>query len=175
MTRLVSTSASEAHAVSPPGSARSAARRELLQVKALRRTSMPRGRDKLHRAFTPVVVEALLARMSSGSPATDQFLDLICHDTGVFVLPRADDLPAVGSELAVRVGIPATIELYLVSPPVGVGLGPGCVDRATVPETAVDEDRHLHGSKNQVRLASDPDQRPYVHPEAQTSPMQRRP
>lgn len=94
---------------------------------------------------------------------------------GVFVLPHANHVPAGGLEEAVDPPIPLDIRRELGRPPRPIVRGDGCVLRAAVPETTVDEDSDLRWPENDVGSASQVGQRGLVDSKSKTSSMQRRP
>src|SRR5206468_3166224 len=53
-------------------------------------------------------------------------------------------------------------------PPLGIPDRPGRMQGTSMPETAIDEDRHSLTRKNDIGLASEPGQGPAVYPEAET-------
>ena len=55
-----------------------------------------------------------------------------------FVAPDAEDCPAAGAEGAGDEAVAGAVGCDIISPEGGVGLGPGGVERAAVPEAAVD-------------------------------------
>lgn len=68
----------------------------------------------------------------------------------ILMLPDAQHLPSGCSEPLVGVGISALGPAYLFSPVLGVRLSDVAVPGASVPEAAVEEDRHLWAAKHQV-------------------------
>ena len=61
------------------------------------------------------------------------------------VAPDAEDGPAAGAEVAGDEAVAGAVGGDLISPKGGVGLGRGGVERAAVPEAAIDEDGELAG------------------------------
>lgn len=67
------------------------------------------------------------------------------------MLPDADHSPSGSSEPRVGILVAALVRLDLLTPPVGVGLGPGSMVGAPVPVTAVAEDSDLRPREDDVR------------------------
>lgn len=74
--------------------------------------------------------------------------------SGRLVLPDSHHRPARLGQATVSISIPSTIGLDLVPPEFGVVLGPGPVQRASMPETAVDEDGKALAGEDDVRHPS---------------------
>lgn len=66
------------------------------------------------------------------------------------MFPEAEDAPAVGAEGARDEAVAGLVAGDLGLPELGVLLGLGGVDRATVPETAVHEDGEAELGENEV-------------------------
>ena len=60
-----------------------------------------------------------------------------------FMLPHAEDAPAAGAESAGDEAVAGAVGGNLIAPKGGVGFRPGGVERAAVPEAAVDEESEL--------------------------------
>lgn len=69
------------------------------------------------------------------------------------MLPEAEDAPARAAEGACNAGVAGAIGGNLGGPEGGVIFGLRAVLGATVPETAVDEDREFQGGENEIRFA----------------------
>ena len=66
------------------------------------------------------------------------------------VLPDAEDGPAAGAEGACDEAVAGAVGGDFLSPEGGVGLGPGGMERAAVPEAAVDENGEPACAKDEV-------------------------
>ena len=66
------------------------------------------------------------------------------------VLPDAEDGPVAGSEGASDEAVAGAVGGDLLSPEGGVGFGLGGVERAALPETAVDEDGEFARAEDEV-------------------------
>lgn len=88
----------------------------------------------------------------------DERGDPVGDFAGVFVFPEPDRGPAKCVQSPVRVGVPRTIGLDLLAPEICIALRPGAVLRATVPETAIDEDGYPCTGENDVGGAPQPGQ-----------------
>jgi len=84
------------------------------------------------------------------SPEREFTLHSVSGLNRVFVLPHADDLPALSTEHLVVPSIPLPICQELRPPQSGVRLRQVRVLLAEVPEAAVDEDRHAGPREDQV-------------------------
>jgi len=71
------------------------------------------------------------------------------------MLPNTEDCPSGTNQLEVGISIPVEVPLDLLRPVPAIGsvLTAAVID-APVPETAIDEDRHLHPREDDVSLAS---------------------
>lgn len=70
---------------------------------------------------------------------------------GVLVLPDANDLPAIGSELLISVLVAVLVLSYLRAPETRVELRGAQVIGAAVPEAAVKEDGDLSSCEDEIR------------------------
>lgn len=70
-----------------------------------------------------------------------------------FMLPQTQHAPAAGAELAGDEEVAGLVAGDLGPPEFRVLLGLGGVDRAAVPEAAVDEDGEFAGGENEVGFA----------------------
>ena len=93
---------------------------------------------------------------------------------GILVLPDPDDGPPQSGQAFIRVAVPTHVCLKLGSPPFGVALRPGSVDRAPVPEATI----HKHGDtllrEDHVGRPRGPRQQPTLQSEAQSHAVQGR-
>ena len=71
------------------------------------------------------------------------------------MFPDPNRSPSGGLELAVSVCISLTVPLDLGAPPIGVSPRPGPMVRASVPEAAINKDRHSGFRKNEVSLSAE--------------------
>ncbi len=78
---------------------------------------------------------------------------------GRHVLVDTHDPPARSPQQGIGMSVPRSIGFQFGSPPCGVGLRPGGVPRACVPEATVYEDRDLRSCEQQVGAAPHPGQR----------------
>jgi hypothetical protein len=69
---------------------------------------------------------------------------------GVLVLPHSDDSPAGVGKAPVGVSIALAIPLDLRAPPLGIRRGPRHVQRAAMPEAAIDKDCYPRPAEHQV-------------------------
>ena len=84
----------------------------------------------------------------------DLTADAFGGQEGILVLPHAHDVPSSSSERGVGVSIPCLVREELVPPPLGVTARPGRVQRAHVPEAAVDEDGEARPGEHDVRATA---------------------
>lgn len=89
----------------------------------------------------------------------------------ILVLPGPQDRPARIRELLVSVVVAAPVALDLRSPPVAVVARPVAVQRATVPETAVDKDRDPQPREDQIGSSAHASQGRSVDEVAQSEGM----
>ena len=66
------------------------------------------------------------------------------------MLPEPQHCPALRPQHVISVSITLLIRYYFLAPPICVGLRPGSVLRAAVPETSIDEDRNFGTDKRDV-------------------------
>lgn len=105
----------------------------------------------------------------SRRPQAPLAFDLVRRDAGQFVLPDAENQPAIGHQCLSVATIPGAIGTELRLPPVGVGFRGDSVLGAAVPEASIDEDRYAGPTENHIRP---PRQAAHVHLEAQTAAVQ---
>jgi hypothetical protein len=115
--------------------------------------------------------------MSSGrAPVPNDGLDQICSLCDIHVLPDADHVPTVLHERSIHPTVALGVLGELRHPVVTVALGDLLMDRAAVPEAAVDEHGHLRSREDDVRShtdASTPEQE--ILSEPKPAGMERRP
>ena len=92
----------------------------------------------------------------------------------VLVLPEACDVPSRLLESFIGVPVASLVSLDLCSPVGGVLLWPGPMDRATMPEAAVDEDRHTFPGENDIDLSANTGENASLHAVPESASMQRR-
>lgn len=90
------------------------------------------------------------------------------------MLPNAYHYPSLLPEFHVGVGIPPTVRLDLISPPVCVLFRPRAVLRTAVPEAPVDEDRDSLAGEGDVGATTEVRQG-VVHAKAETAAVKQRP
>jgi hypothetical protein len=104
---------------------------------------------------------------------SDQSRDLIGRVEGILVFPHPHDVPASriqsGIDLVVTLDVPGELR----APVVGVRARNGSMNRAPVPEAAIDEDSNLCPGEHDVRsdwtATESPDR--VVLPEAEAHPV----
>jgi len=107
-------------------------------------------------------------------PGSNRPIDRPGSRRALVVLPESKHPPALGAQRDVRVAVSANIGLDLLSPPHCVGLRPGRVLRASVPEATVYEDGHFGGYEGEVGATTCFGKRP-IHAEPQARSVDRRP
>ena len=90
----------------------------------------------------------------------------------VLMLPDPYDTPSELAQSFVRVPIALLVDPYLFAPPFDIALGLGPVDRATVPEATVHEDREVRAGEDDVHRACRSRNEAPLDPEAKPSTMQ---
>ena len=91
---------------------------------------------------------------------------------GRFVLPDADDVPAIFRQPHFGAAITLDVGLELGFPPLAVGLRMSGVDRAAMPKASVDEDRDLGWPEDDVSGQPESANGLPMNPVAQPKPMQ---
>jgi hypothetical protein len=126
--------------------------------------------------ITGLVVFRLAHRsaLSTAGAAADNLVNFGGLCAWILVRPDPDNLPPSLGQTHVRIGVAPTIRLDLASPPVGVGLRPGGMFGAAVPEAPIDEDRNACLCENHVGFAAETTERSQVNPESQPAAMKLR-
>jgi len=101
---------------------------------------------------------------------TDRSRNLARSLVRIVVFPEPEDLPTGGYQPCICIAVPRDVRRQLPSPPRGVHLGVGCVDRAPMPEAAVDEHRDTRRDEREVGAAAGARKRP-IHPIAKPEAM----
>ncbi len=96
-----------------------------------------------------------------------------CRDRGHGIidghmLPDSKDSPIIGSESGAHVSVPLHGRGDLRGPPVTIGLGCRCVDRANVPEAAVAEDGQTKAGERDVDRPPGVDDRSVMDTESES-------
>ena len=71
----------------------------------------------------------------------NEFADLMSLGQRILMLPHAYYRPSPVAKLTIRIRVPGAIGLDLPAPPISVGLRPGGMLRAPMPEAPIHEDR----------------------------------
>lgn len=66
------------------------------------------------------------------------------------MFPDADDLPSSLTKPLISVSVSRSIGFDFAPPIFCIVFGPGCVDRAAVPEASIDENRDTRTGKNNI-------------------------
>lgn len=107
-----------------------------------------------------------MPRRSSGTLASDQFLQPTHHHSRVVVFPDSYDSPAGLAEGRVNGFIAVPVTLHLALPVLAIPSRSAVVIRATVPEASIDEDRHHRAREDHVGSAPQPGKRSHTDPVA---------
>ena len=92
----------------------------------------------------------------------------------ILMLPEAHDVPSCLSESFIGVPVASLVSVDLCSPVGAVLLWPGPMDRATMPEAAVDEDRYAFPRENDVDLSANTGENASLHAVPEPPSVQRR-
>lgn len=107
-----------------------------------------------------------------GPEAPHNLLDAVGRFVHRLVLPHADDRPAERGESCVRLPVALDVAIELRRPVVGVGLRRSAVDRAAVPEAAIDEDCDTGTREDDVRPGAQGAVNPEIDSEAKATPVE---
>lgn len=107
------------------------------------------------RRRTGLVLTGSPLRPASPRPRTphagvQRLYNAIRRGAGILVLPDAHDCPSGLGETPVGISIALAIPLDLRAPPLGIRRRPRHVQRAAMPEAAIDEDCYPRPAEHQV-------------------------
>ena len=88
------------------------------------------------------------------NPGTNKFGDSVRGFQRILVLPNLDRQPVCFYQAAAGIGVSTPICFDLIPPKSGVGFRPSSVNRAPMPETAVNIDRNARLGKDDVGACS---------------------
>jgi len=121
---------------------------QALPVEALcvQARSQPLAHPMVDTSTTRILRSAPLRQLSLRDGRRDP-----CRPRGDIVMfPEPDYTPARSLKAAPGVNIATMVSFDLLTPPVRILLGPGAVNRATMPEAPVHEDSDFRGFENDV-------------------------